>query len=212
MIDIFRAIFPKEQHFQDLTQRMRRFAAKRMTARLIWIFKRLSGRMRFFWEQTFVGKFFCSFFKETVNNVAKRPESTKTGITMKLDGGLLEISFRDNGRRIRPKSIGEQNCSARLEKIVAETDSIRWENELRNWVENTWSDQNRTLERPLLYLFRCPGKNLKMLHLQSFPWFLPKRVMLYGHFAIKVHRVDYFGESPWEPQFLKKWLKPKQLR
>lgn len=32
MIDIFRAIFPKEQHFQDLTQRMRRFAAKRLTA------------------------------------------------------------------------------------------------------------------------------------------------------------------------------------
>jgi hypothetical protein len=32
MIDIFRAIFPKKQHFQDLTQRMRRFAAKRLTA------------------------------------------------------------------------------------------------------------------------------------------------------------------------------------
>lgn len=98
MSDIVWAINPKKDHLQDLTQRMRRFAANVLTAKDIEMTFRapdseievpLGANIR---REVFL------IFKETVNNIVKHSEATEAEINFSTSDNFLTINFRDNGK------------------------------------------------------------------------------------------------------------------
>lgn len=98
MSDIVWAINPKKDHLQDLTQRMRRFAANVLTAKDIDLeFDApdsdhdipLGANIR---REVFL------IFKETVNNIVKHSQATEAEIQFSTEHHQLTINFKDNGK------------------------------------------------------------------------------------------------------------------
>jgi PAS domain S-box-containing protein len=98
MSDIVWAINPKKDHLQDLTQRMRRFAANVLTAKEIDLeFEAPASDQEIPLGANIRREVFL-IFKETVNNIAKHSEATETKIVFSMRNDFLVISFEDNGR------------------------------------------------------------------------------------------------------------------
>lgn len=109
MSDIVWAINPKKDHLQDLTQRMRRFAANVLTAKDIDLEFRapvsdheipLGANIR---REVFL------IFKETVNNIAKHSEATEAEIAFAIEKHFLSINFRDNGKGFDQNAKSSEN-------------------------------------------------------------------------------------------------------
>ncbi|HZN10132.1 MAG TPA: PAS domain S-box protein, partial [Blastocatellia bacterium] len=98
MSDIVWAINPQKDHLQDLTQRMRRFAADSFTARGI-TFRlvlpaveedvRLGANLR---REVFL------IFKEGVNNMLRHAGCTEADVELTFADGRLKLRLSDNGR------------------------------------------------------------------------------------------------------------------
>lgn len=98
MSDIVWAINPKKDHLQDLTQRMRRFAANILTAKDIEMeFKSPESDQEIPLGANVRREVFL-IFKETINNIAKHSEATEAKIKFSMQNKQLVISFEDNGK------------------------------------------------------------------------------------------------------------------
>lgn len=98
MSDIVWAINPKKDHLQDLTQRMRRFAANILTAKDIDLeFSAPHSDQEIPLGANIRREVFL-IFKETVNNIAKHSEATESKIKFSLENDFLIINFEDNGK------------------------------------------------------------------------------------------------------------------
>ena len=109
MSDIVWAINPKKDHLQDLTQRMRRFAANVLTAKDIDLeFSApnsdadipLGANIR---REVFL------IFKETVNNIVKHSEASEAEIIFSTGNNFLTINFKDNGKGFDQTAKSEEN-------------------------------------------------------------------------------------------------------
>ncbi|HQU84830.1 MAG TPA: PAS domain S-box protein, partial [Pyrinomonadaceae bacterium] len=98
MSDIVWAINPKKDHLQDLTQRMRRFAANVFTAKDIEMTFRAPDSETEIPLGANIRREVFLIFKETVNNIVKHSEATEAEIVFTTEDRFLNISFRDNGK------------------------------------------------------------------------------------------------------------------
>ncbi|MEK7724554.1 MAG: two-component regulator propeller domain-containing protein [Acidobacteriota bacterium] len=98
MSDIVWAINPKKDHLQDLTQRMRRFAANILTAKDIDMEFQAPDSDNEIPLGANIRREVFLIFKETVNNIAKHSEATEAIIKFSLRNDFFIISFEDNGR------------------------------------------------------------------------------------------------------------------
>lgn len=98
MSDIVWAINPKKDHLQDLTQRMRRFAANVLTAKEIEMtFRTPASEIEIPLGANIRREVFL-IFKETVNNIVKHSEATEAEIVFSTENHFLTIHFKDNGK------------------------------------------------------------------------------------------------------------------
>nr|HMS43295.1 ATP-binding protein [Pyrinomonadaceae bacterium] len=98
MSDIVWAINPKKDHLQDLTQRMRRFAANVLTAKDIEMtFRAPDSKVEIPLGANIRREVFL-IFKETVNNIVKHSEATEAEIYFSISDNFLTINFHDNGK------------------------------------------------------------------------------------------------------------------
>ncbi|MBX7172317.1 MAG: PAS domain S-box protein [Pyrinomonadaceae bacterium] len=98
MSDIVWAINPKKDHLQDLTQRMRRFAANILTAKDIDMEFQAPDSDHEIPLGANIRREVFLIFKETVNNIAKHSEATEAKIRFSMRNDFLIISFEDNGK------------------------------------------------------------------------------------------------------------------
>jgi signal transduction histidine kinase len=102
MSDIVWAINPKKDHLQDLTQRMRRFAADTFTARNITLRMRLPDAEEDVPLGANLRREVFLIFKEAVNNMVRHAACTEAEVELTLDGGRLRLRLRDNGEGFDP--------------------------------------------------------------------------------------------------------------
>jgi len=104
MSDIVWSINPEKDHFSDLVQRMRRFAADVLTAKgLEFRFLApehegdtvVSSNIR---REVFL------IFKETVNNIVKHAEATRVRIELAVDNNEVAFRISDNGIGFDPEN------------------------------------------------------------------------------------------------------------
>jgi len=98
MSDIVWAINPKKDHLQDLTQRMRRFAANVLTTKEIDLEFNAPASDHEIPLGANIRREVFLIFKETVNNIAKHSEATETKIIFSMRNDFLIITFEDNGQ------------------------------------------------------------------------------------------------------------------
>ena len=98
MSDIVWAINPKKDHLQDLTQRMRRFAADVLTAKEIDLEFSVPAADHEIPLGANIRREVFLIFKETVNNIAKHSEAAAAKINFSLRNDFLVIAFEDNGK------------------------------------------------------------------------------------------------------------------
>jgi signal transduction histidine kinase/ligand-binding sensor domain-containing protein len=98
MSDIVWAINPKKDHLQDLTQRMRRFAANVLSAKDIDFDFLVPGAEHDIPLGANIRREVFLIFKETVNNIVKHSEARAAEIVFSIENRLLRISFKDNGK------------------------------------------------------------------------------------------------------------------
>ncbi len=98
MSDIVWAINPKKDHLQDLTQRMRRFAANILTAKDIDLEFNAPDSENEIPLGANIRREVFLIFKETINNIAKHSEATEAKIKFSIQNNQLIITFEDNGK------------------------------------------------------------------------------------------------------------------
>jgi len=98
MSDIVWAINPKKDHLQDLTQRMRRFAANVLSAKEIDFEFLAPDSTREISLGANIRREVFLIFKETVNNIVKHSEATTAEIVFSLENNFLTVNFKDNGK------------------------------------------------------------------------------------------------------------------
>ena len=112
MSDIVWAINPKKDHLQDLTQRMRRFAADVLTAKEIDLEFTVPETDHEISLGANIRREVFLIFKETVNNIAKHSGSTEAKIAFSMRNNKLVISFEDNGKGFdQTEKAGENGAS-----------------------------------------------------------------------------------------------------
>lgn len=117
MSDIVWAINPKKDHLQDLTQRMRRFAANILTAKEIDLeFDAPDSNHEIPLGANIRREVFL-IFKETINNIAKHSESTEAKIKFSMRNNQLIISFEDNGKGFNQNETLSENGHADWKKL-----------------------------------------------------------------------------------------------
>jgi len=98
MGDIVWMINPNKDHLRDLLQRIRRFASDTLTPRNIAVtFALPDGEV----EMPITSESRREIFlicKEAVNNIARHADCTKAEITLMLNGTIITLCVRDNGR------------------------------------------------------------------------------------------------------------------
>ena len=117
MSDIVWAINPKKDHLQDLTQRMRRFAADVLTAKEIDLEFTVPATDREIPLGANIRREVFLIFKETVNNIAKHSESTEAKIAFSMRNNQLIISFEDNGKGFNQTEKADENGNGDWKKF-----------------------------------------------------------------------------------------------
>lgn len=109
MSDIVWAINPKKDHLQDLTQRMRRFAADVLTAKDIDLEFTVPETDHEISLGANIRREVFLIFKETVNNIAKHSEAGEAKIAFSMMNNQLIISFEDNGKGFDRNENADEN-------------------------------------------------------------------------------------------------------
>jgi signal transduction histidine kinase len=102
MSDIVWAINPERDHLSDLTQRMRRLAADAFTAGNTAFTLDLPSSEREVALGANVRREVFLIFKETVTNIVKHAACSEVAIQLAVEGGVLRLEIRDNGRGFDP--------------------------------------------------------------------------------------------------------------
>jgi signal transduction histidine kinase len=104
MSDIVWSINPAKDHFSDLTQRMRRFAADVLAAKGIGLGFSAPHRDDQISLNSNIRREVFLIFKESVNNVVRHSGATRAQIEVGIADGLLRLTISDNGRGFDPES------------------------------------------------------------------------------------------------------------
>lgn len=98
MSDIVWATNPAKDHVGDLAQRMRRFASDIFTARNITFHFRVPSGEAYRKVSADVRRQVFLIFKESVNNVVRHSGCAEAHIELRIEGGRLELTVRDDGK------------------------------------------------------------------------------------------------------------------
>jgi ligand-binding sensor domain-containing protein/two-component sensor histidine kinase len=102
MSDIVWAINPKRDTLRDLVHRMRRFASDVFTARDIRFQFRVPDLEPDIKMGADLRRQFFLIFKESVNNIVRHSHCAQAEIDLKMEGGWLVLTARDDGRGFDP--------------------------------------------------------------------------------------------------------------
>jgi signal transduction histidine kinase len=102
MSDIVWAINPAKDHLSDVTQRMRRLAADTFTASDTSFRLELPPPEREIALGANVRRELFLIFKEAVNNIVKHSGCSEVVIRLAIEGGVLRLELRDNGKGFDP--------------------------------------------------------------------------------------------------------------
>jgi signal transduction histidine kinase len=102
MSDIVWAINPAKDHLADLVQRMRRLAADTFSATNTTCHLELPPPEQEMKLGANVRREVFLIFKEAVNNIVKHSACSEVGIKLAIDGALLRLELRDDGRGFDP--------------------------------------------------------------------------------------------------------------
>lgn len=102
MSDIVWAINPKRDRLGDLVFRMRQFASDLFAeGDITHTFQAPGGEVRIPLGADFRRHFYL-IFKECLHNLVRHAQATEADITVRFQGGWLEMEIRDNGRGFDP--------------------------------------------------------------------------------------------------------------
>ena len=119
MSDIVWAINPAKDHLSDLTQRMRRLAADAFTASNTAFTLELPPPEQEIALGANVRREVFLIFKEAVTNVVKHAACSDAAVTLAIEGGVLRLEIRDNGRGFDPLSPTDGHGLTSLRNRVA---------------------------------------------------------------------------------------------
>jgi signal transduction histidine kinase len=102
MSDIVWAINPAKDHLADLTQRMRRLAADAFTASNTAFTLDLPSSEPEVALGANVRREVFLIFKESVTNIVKHASCSQAAATLAVEGGVLRLEVRDDGRGFDP--------------------------------------------------------------------------------------------------------------
>jgi signal transduction histidine kinase/ligand-binding sensor domain-containing protein len=114
MSDIVWAINPAKDHLSDLTQRMRRLAADAFTASNTSFTVDMPSSEQEFPLGANLRREVFLIFKEAVTNVVKHAACSAAAVRLAIDGGMLRLEIRDNGRGFDPLSPSDGHGLASL--------------------------------------------------------------------------------------------------
>lgn len=109
MSDIVWAINPTKDHLQDLTQRMRRFAANVLSAKDVDLEFRAPDAEKDIPLGANIRREVFLIFKETVNNIVKHSGAKTATVEFRLEPHQLAIVIRDDGRGFDAHGAAPQN-------------------------------------------------------------------------------------------------------
>jgi signal transduction histidine kinase len=98
MSDIVWMINPNKDHLHDLTQRIRRFAGETLVPRNIAVTFALPDEAADIPITSESRREIFLLCKEAINNLARHSACTAAEITLTLDGTLMTLRVRDNGK------------------------------------------------------------------------------------------------------------------
>jgi ligand-binding sensor domain-containing protein len=124
--DIVWAIQPHKDHFSDLKQRMRRFAADVLSARNVQTYWSVTDSGRDFELNTELRQQVYLIFKESINNVARHSRATEARIALRVVERELTLEVSDNGcgieHRDRHDGNGLESMKLRAARLGGELD------------------------------------------------------------------------------------------
>lgn len=109
MSDIVWAINPTKDHLQDLTQRMRRFAANVLSAKDIDLEFRAPDSENDIPLGANIRREVFLIFKETINNIVKHSAAKTATVEFRLEPQYMTIVLRDDGQGFDPQAAVGQN-------------------------------------------------------------------------------------------------------
>jgi signal transduction histidine kinase/ligand-binding sensor domain-containing protein len=118
MSDIVWAINPKRDHWSDIVYRMRRFASDAFTGREIEFGFEAVGVERSIRLGPEIRREVYLIFKECVNNVVRHSGCTRAEIALAIEGGMLAMTVRDDGRGFDPSERFEGQGLASMRRRV----------------------------------------------------------------------------------------------
>jgi ligand-binding sensor domain-containing protein/two-component sensor histidine kinase len=120
MDDIVWAVNPKNDHFEDLSIRMREYVIPLLEARNIAFEidipdQLLEGRL-----SMDIRKNIYFVFKEAVNNLLKHADCTRVWMTVRKNGNELELLIRDNGKGFASSQSSRRNGLKNMQSRASE--------------------------------------------------------------------------------------------
>lgn len=109
MSDIVWTNNPRFDHLGDLVQRMRRFASELLTARGMRLRTDFPDNDGDLTLEPETRRQIYLIFKEAINNLARHSNCDQAEISLRVEGGWLQMRIADNGRGFDPTQISEGN-------------------------------------------------------------------------------------------------------
>ena len=116
MSDIVWAVNPKNDRFENVTQRMNQFAAEILEAKSIELEFKSDASLSDAKLTMGQRKNFYLFFKEAINNAAKYSDATKVAVGIYQKDNHIEMTIRDDGKGFDSARIFNGNGMATLRK------------------------------------------------------------------------------------------------